>query len=325
MDVRLNENVNELLIVQAILHGYPTVVALVPQMVLHGTTLDGKLIEIKLKAQATGISIRGLYDLKKDSKASLVDITDGGCAAMRSLAKATDDAELHGFAKIKGYQLDRLLKNELIAKCQSLYDRAVLVHADLEDHGFDADDMTDWHDKLVAFTNDAETPRVGTEVHKKDLEELHSMVSDALNWLTDTVDDTAKAFKRKNPSFYTLYKFAREKHHQGSRRTAEEMANDGDYVINVLHGEIKIAGFPILVGKNYLIKSLKDVRLRYWTQDTPKAPEVIPEDASLLEMRANLVKSGEILGAPDKPYLFFGNGSDGMDGEVGIGIEDLKK
>jgi len=325
MDIRLNEDVNELLVLQGIFHGYPLKVALVARMVVHGTTLDGKISDIKQKAIDAGIDISGLYEQKKDSRILLVDITDGGSAAMRSLARATDDFELKGFAKMKGYQLDKLPKNNLITKSQSLLDRANLLHEDLEDHGLEAADLTYWHDKLEAFTTDAETPRVRVEVRKRDLVELKGMVSDALNWLTDEVDDTAKAFKRRDLSFYTLYKFGRQKHHQGVRRGAEDRATEGDYSFNVLHGDIEIAGFPILAGNIYTIKNLKDVRLRYWTQATPEVPEVIPEDASLLELRDNLAKSGEILGAPDKPYLFFGNGSDGLDGEVGISIEPIKK
>ena len=47
MDDKLNEDVNMLLTVKGICAAYPLVVALVPQMVIHVTTLDGKIEDIK--------------------------------------------------------------------------------------------------------------------------------------------------------------------------------------------------------------------------------------------------------------------------------------
>ncbi len=321
MDDKLNEDVNMLIVVKGICKANPAIMALVPQMELHLTTLSEKIISIKALAQRCGISIRGLYVVKSEGKVKLVSITDVGSAALRSLASATNDADLKAKAKQKAYQLEKLHKNDLISKSAELLALANLHSAALEDHGLEAADLTEWQSLLDAFTGSAETPRIEQEVHKSDLVTLKTIVADTLRWMRETMDDTAIAYKRRKPEFYQLYSFAREKHHQGHRKTdtGEEIVNPGEFVLDVLRGgSIVMAGFPIVPDVIYLIENLKETKLRYWAQATQVAPAAIPADSAVLAIEEDLQRKGSELGAPDKPYLFFGNDNTDVDGQVAI-------
>lgn len=321
MDDKLNEDVNMLIVVSGVSGVYPLIIGLVPQMVTHVTTLNGKIVAIKAQAQKTGISIQGLYVVKSQSKSKLVAITDVGSAAIRSLANANDDAEMKGKAKLKAYELEKLHKNDLITKSTELLALANTLSAQLEDHGLVAADLTEWASLLNDFNTTAEKPRVEQEIHKADLAILKTMVADALRWMKETMDDTAIAFKRKNPAFFKLYTFAREKHHQGHRKNdaGEDVVNPGEFVLDVARGgAIVLVGFPILPNVTYLIENLKNTKLRFWTQATNEAPATIPAEAGVLEIEEDLEKLGSALGAPDKPYLFFANESVTEDGQVAI-------
>ena len=326
MDDKLNEDVNQLLTVSAVCHAYPTVLLLVDRMGAHLITLDGKIFDIKAKAQLTGINIHGLYVVKGDAKTGLVAIMVSGFAAIRSLATELGDKNLKNSAKYKAYQIERLHKNDLITLSTNFLAVATNNAAQLIAHGFEAADITEWQTLHTAFVGAAEAPAVKREVHKTDLSELKSMVSEALFWVRDTMDDTAFAFKRKAPSFFKLYTFAREKHHQGHRKRksgGETITNPGEYILDILRGnKIMMAGFPILPDKTYLFENLKQANLRFWTQETSVAPAEIPEDAAILEIAEDLESKGTLLGAPGKPYLFFGNQALTEDGEVAISIED---
>jgi hypothetical protein len=321
MDDKLNEDVNMLLLIKGIGSAYPAAVAQVPQMVIHFTTLGGKIVDIKALAQSTGISIHGLYVVKGSSKEKLVALTATGCAAIRSLANATDDEGMRIAAKWKAYQLDRLHKNDLVTKSEIFLAQATTLGAQLIPHGFEAADLTEWDDTLTDYIAQAEDPGVKKEIHKADLAALKELVAGTLRWMTNVMDDTAMAYQRKNPEFYRLYKFGREKHHQGHRKNdaGEDVVNPGEYILDILRGGgMAMAGFPILPGVTYFIENLKNARLRFWTQASPDVPATIPSDSGILEIEEDLEKLGSVLGAPDKPYLFFANESATEDGQVSI-------
>ena len=68
----------------------------------------------------------------------------------------------------------------------------------------------------------------------------------------------------------------------------------------------------------YLIENLKEAKLRYWAQETQEAPASIPAASGVLAIEEDLQRKGSELGAPDKPYLFFGNENTDVDGQVAI-------
>ncbi|MEI8202665.1 MAG: hypothetical protein WCH34_06610 [Bacteroidota bacterium] len=325
MDDKLNEDVNQLQTIKGIFQDNPIAIGKINRMGVHKTELDNKLDAIKAQAQKTGISVHGLYVVKSSSKESLILILEGGMAAINSHAYEIGDNELFASSKFKAYQLERLHKNDLITKSSIFLEIATnLGAAVLEPHGFDAADLTLWQNTHTAFENAAEAPSVGVETHKTDLSNLKKMVADDLRWLKVVVDTTAIGYKRKDPSFYKLYTFAREKHHQGHRhrkKGEEVITSPGEYVLDILKGgKIAIVGFPILVDKTYLVENTKEAALRYWNQASDVAPETVPESAAILAIGGELENTGIQLGAPAKPFMFFANESLTEDGQVAINI-----
>ncbi len=324
MNDKLNEDLNQLLVVDGVCAAYPLAMAKIPQMVLHKATLEEIIENIKQKAQITGTPLQGLYVVKSTSKTDLVLVSEAGCAAIRSYAKSINDVDLLTTAKYKGYQLEKLHKNDLITVSTNCHAKAVLLGALLVPHGFAATDITEWGHSITAFSASADVPAVKVEINKSNLAGLVTMVADGLRWVRTTMDDTALGFKRKDPDFFQLYTFAREKHHQAHhhRPVVEgEIITPGEYYLDILRGgTIVRVGFPILPDKTYLIENVKNCRLRFWTQATPDAPTEIPAEAGIMEIGEELEKTGAILGAPEKPYMFFGNESLGEDGGVAINI-----
>jgi hypothetical protein len=324
MDDRLNEDVNSLIKVSGICGAYPAAMLLVAYMEVCRNALNAKIAAIKDMAQVCGISIHGLYVVKHSQKDELVEISGVGAGAIRSYASAQNDLDLKGKVKMKAYQIDKLHKNDLLTKCTEYYLIAKGLGAALADHGFDANDIIEWKKAIDDFTAGAEAPGVNVEINKSHSDDLKKLVADTLRWVKDVMDDTALAYKRKDPAFFKLYTFGREKHKQGHRHRQpgeEEVVTPGEYILDILkNGGIALVGFPILPGNTYLIENLMDSKLRYWEQDTNVPPATIPTDAGIFDTGGELEKTGSELGAPDKPYLFFGNEDPLIDGQVAINI-----
>lgn len=324
MDIQLNDDINEMLKIKGIFNASPTSINLIPRMVEHKTALDTRLSDIFHLAQKTGTTIHGFYLAKSSSKNDLVLITEAGCAAIRSHGNATHNQEMADAAKWKAYQLEPLHKNDLIAKSTTFLAQATTLGAALAPYGFDAADLSDWASMLTAYTNAAEEPGVKVEIHKTDLDDLKKMVADGLRWLKNDVDVTAIAYKRKDPSFYKLYTFSRQKHKQGyrHRKPGEPETNTpGEFVLDILKGgNMAVVGFPLLADTMYLVENTKNTELRYWAQAEPEPPQTIPTDASILEIDGSFQHKGALLGAPQKPYFFFGNASVSEDGQVAINV-----
>ncbi len=324
MNDKLNEDLNQMLVVDGVCGAYPSAIAKIPQMVLHKATLEGIIVNIKDKAQTTGTPLQGLYVVKSVSKTNIVLITEAGCAGIRSYADSINDLNLKISFKYKAYQLDKLHKNDLITISTNALAKATTLGAALVPHGITATDLAEWDTSLTTFSTDAEVPAVHVEINKSNLAGLVTMVADGLRWMRNTMDDTALGFKRKDPDFFQLYTFAREKHHQAHhhRPVVEgEIITPGEYYLDILRGgTIMRVGFPILPGNTYLIENVKNCRLRFWTQATPDAPTEIPAEAGIMEIGEELEKMGAILGAPEKPYMFIGNESLTEDGGVAINI-----
>jgi hypothetical protein len=320
----MNEDVNSLIKVSGICGAYPAAMALIPHMEVCRVELNSKISNIRDKAQVCGISIHGLYTVKNTQRADLVEISGIGAAAIRSYASANNNLDLKGKVNLKAYQIDKLHKIDLLTKCTEYYLIAKGLGAALGDHGFEAGDITDWKKAIDDYTISAETPGVNVEIHKGTLDDLKKLVADSLRWLKDVMDDTAMGYKRKDPAFFKLYTFSRQKHKQGHRHRQpgeEEVMTPGEYVLDILKGGgIALVGFPILPGNTYLIENLMDSRLRYWEQDTDVPPITIPTDAGIFDTGGELEKTGSELGAPDKPFLFFGNEDPLIDGQVAINI-----
>ena len=227
---------------------------------------------------------------------------------------------------MKAYQLTKLHKNDLITTSRVFLTKANALGATLlGPHGFSADDLTAWGTLLDDFGTDAEAPAVGREVRKTNTALLAKKVGDALRWMTDEMDDTAKAYKRLKPDFYQLYDFAREKHHQGHHHNGDgdngEGGTPGEYVMDILKGGgMVVAGFPLLATNTYLAENIGNTKLRFWTQSTSELPASIPVDAGFINIGDEMDKTGGGLGAPDKPFLFFGNDNPTEDGQVSVNI-----
>ena len=146
-------------------------------------------------------------------------------AAVHAYAVDNDDPELAAKSNYSESSLGSGTESEIIAKCTKVVSLATEVAAELDDHGYAAQDVTAIRKAVEAFGKSCPKPRQGVASRSSANKEITKLVRKGQRIITSRIDKLTLQLRKSAPALYSEYKSARKVLNQpGSESSSPELS-----------------------------------------------------------------------------------------------------
>ena len=157
--------------------------------------------------------------LLTDAVESCAELT----AAVHAYAVDNDDAELAAKSNYSESSLGSGTESEIVAKCTKVVSLATEVAAELDEHGYSAQDVTVIRKTVEAFGKSCPKPRQGLASRSSANKEITKLVRKGRRIITSRIDKLTLQLRKSDPALYSEYKTARKVLNQpSSERSTHE-------------------------------------------------------------------------------------------------------
>ncbi|MBY0426546.1 MAG: carboxypeptidase-like regulatory domain-containing protein [Cytophagales bacterium] len=177
-----------------------------------------KVASIEANRNTQVASKEGTTKDKEAKKSALVKKAFFICSRLKSLAINTGNTELGGAVNFSKTDFSKLRDTDLVGLVTNILARANANAAALVPYSVPAALITDLSTALTAYSGVISAPRSATVASKAATENLLTLFEDAMNALTERMDNDILVFESTNQDFYDQYFASRKIIHTSTTR-----------------------------------------------------------------------------------------------------------